>query len=230
MTLPLPSHVPTAKLVRYEAARAALAEAHAVDEVKDIRDKALAIAAYAKQANDTAMVEWATEIKVRAERRAGELLSVGQESGDVAGRGRPAADTKSVTLTDLGVTENQSRRWKKLAAVPAEQFEHAIEAAKEVAREVTTTGVLKIAEQVAAETNPQKAPEWYQPADHTGSRWSKNLHDLWVQINGVRDNGGIERVAAGWTPENRAGYIEELDHMIDLLTAIRESLQRNTAA
>ena len=50
-------------LVRYEAARTALAEAHRVDEVMAIRSAAMA------QPD-----EWASEIVVRAERRAGELL------------------------------------------------------------------------------------------------------------------------------------------------------------
>lgn len=152
---------PQMQLVRYEAARAALAEAHRIDEVKGWRDKALAIAAYAKQANDTAMVEWATEIKVRAERRAGELIAIGQASGEVAGRGKPAVDSKSSTLEDLGITHKQSMRWKALAGVSAERFERAVEAAKEVAREVTTTSVLRQAEMAVHYTSD--SPEWYTP-------------------------------------------------------------------
>ena len=152
-------------LVRYDAARAALAEAHAVDEVKEIRDKAVAIAAYAKQANDTEMVEWATEIKVRAERRAGELLAAMEK----APGGQPYRSTgtaeepveRTPTLADLGIDKKQSSRWQKLAAVPAEKFEAAVEAAKEIAREVTTTSVLKQAAMGVHYTSD--SPEWYTP-------------------------------------------------------------------
>lgn len=141
----------TTQLVRYEAARAAVQAAHDVDEVKDIRDKAQAMAAYAKQANDTQMLEWVTEIKVRAERRAGEMLSAMKVNGsrhttvDNLKIGPKSHDTTSgPTLDSIGISKDQSSRWQKLAAIPEKQFEEAVAAAKEVAGEVTTAALLKI--------------------------------------------------------------------------------------
>src|SRR6185437_1061291 len=61
-------------LVKYEAAKAALAECSRVDECKDWSDKAAALAAYAKQANDSTLHNLALRIQQRAPRRMGELL------------------------------------------------------------------------------------------------------------------------------------------------------------
>lgn len=63
------------QITRYSNAKQALAEYKTVDEVKDFRDKALAIEAYAKQANDFELERDAAIARVRAERKCGELLA-----------------------------------------------------------------------------------------------------------------------------------------------------------
>lgn len=157
------------QLVRYEAARTALAECQRIDEVKDIRDKAEAMAAYARQAKDTELIQYATEIKVRAERRAGELLTAASTSGELANSstggklamerryGKPPADgvTYPPTLADIGVSDHDSSRWKRLASMSEEHFETAVATAKDTAGQVTTAFMLR----EAAKAKPQgRAP------------------------------------------------------------------------
>jgi hypothetical protein len=48
------------------------------------------------------------------------------------------------SLAEMGISGKQSSRWQKLAAVPDDQFEQAVAAAKEVAGEVTTAAMLRI--------------------------------------------------------------------------------------
>ena len=133
-------------LTRYSAARHALEEAVRVDEVKDIRDKALAMAAYAKQAGDNSLIQLATEIRVRAERKAGQMLAQMPKATGAKGVGPIAVVVNdrnhSPTLKDLGISKDQSSRWQKLAAVPDDKFEQAVAAAKEVAGEVRAKAIL----------------------------------------------------------------------------------------
>src|SRR5215831_9738818 len=109
-------------LARYDAACRALAAAHRVDEVKSIRDKAVAMQAYAKQAKDTTLITQATEIRMRAERRAGEMLIEMAEreerhAGKAAKGSRVATPTTAPKLSDLGINKTQSSRWQALAAL-----------------------------------------------------------------------------------------------------------------
>lgn len=131
-------------LVRYEAARVALREARAVDEAKDIHDKAEAVRAYARQVNDTEMVSWASEIKLRAMRRMGELLKEGQRAK--GGDPTPSRDlTGYPTLKEMGVSRNASSLSQKIATIPEKEFEKHISSVREKHKEVTVAEITKIA-------------------------------------------------------------------------------------
>jgi N6-adenosine-specific RNA methylase IME4 len=125
----------SAALARYDAACQALAEAKRVDEVKSIRDKAVAMQIYAEQAKDRRLSEDATEIRMRAERRAGELLAEMKKRGerDAGGKGPRVgshAATQLPKLADPGVSKTQSSRWQTLAGLDVETFESQVASAR----------------------------------------------------------------------------------------------------
>jgi N6-adenosine-specific RNA methylase IME4 len=132
-------------LVHYDAARRALAEAVRIDDVKQIRDMAVAAQAYAHQAQDYEMLNNATEIRERAERRAGEVLAEMKERGERReGHGDQKSELRGVTpkLADLGVSKIQSSRWQAKAKMPDDVFERHVESVKRktanAARSTTT--------------------------------------------------------------------------------------------
>ena len=136
----------TFELVRYDAARKALAAAHRVDEVKRIHDKATALLAYAKQAGDYELQNKAAEIRIFAERRAGELLVDMHATGQRQGKegGRPAKVSSATTLPKLGITRDQSSKWQRLAKlIDDATFERALIRAKERNGELTTAALLR---------------------------------------------------------------------------------------
>lgn len=125
---------PEPQLVRYQAACRALAEARAVDEVQDVRNKADAMRIYGMQAKNKSLEVDAAEIRIRAERRLGELIGQ-QKAGEGlakgaamrgvgrAGKNAVESDDRVPTLAEAGISKDLSSRAQKLAAVPPEVFE-----------------------------------------------------------------------------------------------------------
>lgn len=118
------------QLIRYEAARQAIAEYKTVDEVKDFRDKAFAVEAYAKQANDYELERDAAIARIRAERRCGELLAEMEKArgGDRKSTSRriEVDSPYRQALNAAQITDDQSSKWQRLAAVPEAEFEAAV--------------------------------------------------------------------------------------------------------
>jgi hypothetical protein len=150
------------QLTLYEAARFALAEARRVDKVKDIRDKAVAAQEYSRQAKDTELLQHATEIRLRAEQRAGELLAAIPDSRGRRANEIPSGQTgisRAPTNRQLGISDTQSSKWQKLAGLPEDKFEIRVAHAKARVEGATTSAPSYSNAEYTGEN------EWFTPAD-----------------------------------------------------------------
>jgi hypothetical protein len=111
-----------------------------------IRDAAVAMAAYARQANNKSLYADADEVRWRAERRAGEMMAVqyvtvgkatgtrGQLAGRDASGGllkNPPEDAPALAaLAAAGIDKNLAHRIRSLERVSEEQFEQIIAAGR----------------------------------------------------------------------------------------------------
>ena len=82
----------------------AIADAYDFDEVKGIRNKAVAMEAYSRQAKNPEPERRACEIRLRAERKAGQLLAKMEKAKGTAGAGRPSPNG-APTVSDLGISK-----------------------------------------------------------------------------------------------------------------------------
>lgn len=131
-----------------------------VEDAKSLADRATAAKVYAERAKlGGDMVNRAAAAKLWAERRAGELLAGARESG-ARGGGRPKKESPAVTLSDLGVTPQESSRYQALAEIPADDFAGAIEEVAE-AGPVTVEAVKRTA---LGTLKSSESDEWYTPA------------------------------------------------------------------
>jgi N6-adenosine-specific RNA methylase IME4 len=125
----------TVALVRYDAACKALAAAKSTDEALRIRGTAEAMRAYARVANNRALEIDAAEIRMRAERRVGELIRSQKETvglakpGERGGRKRKIDGSRTdpsngrPTLAEAGIDKHLADRARTLARLPGAQFD-----------------------------------------------------------------------------------------------------------
>lgn len=171
---------------------AAIEQAGSFDEVKAIRDQAEALRVYSRSIGAALdAVNAAAELRIRAERRMGEALRETE-----LGQGRRAdlvvqADkVAKPTLSEIGITRDQSSRYQQIAAISRETFETAIEAHKAADEPLSAAAVVRVAETLETLPEPVRQDvlangpaeiiavahnhraqgtgdnEWYTPAEH----------------------------------------------------------------
>ncbi len=125
------------ELVKYNAMCNAIAEARSVDEVMLMRDKAAAVAAAARIAKNREPEIFASEIRIRAERRLGEMIKAQKETVGLATGGehggkksldgtREEPSNPRPTLADVGIDKKLSSRAQAIASIPEEDFEETL--------------------------------------------------------------------------------------------------------
>jgi hypothetical protein len=102
----------------YEEARRAIMECERVDEVKEWKDRAAAIASYAQQKRDRTLLDKASRIKARATRRLGELLEEHAEANEIS---------YSKAAERNGVSSSEATTARQVAKVASGTFDNVVE-------------------------------------------------------------------------------------------------------
>jgi N6-adenosine-specific RNA methylase IME4 len=148
------------QLTRYDAACRALAAVRSVDEVKDIRDKAVAMAAYARQAKNRDLEADAVEIRMRATRRLDQLRqaqkdTIGLSAGTRGSRVKGARVDDKPTLASQGIDKNLAQQARVLGAMDEAAFERKVTEARESASRVYRRAVREV--EIAQEREERRA-------------------------------------------------------------------------
>ncbi len=143
----------------------------------EIREKAESIRVHVNHANATIAVRnMAVELKLRSKRAAGNIIeSLSLRGGNQKAYGRGTRRR----LTEFGITQNQSTRWQKLAAVPEAYYRAAVAEARAQHTLITAAFLLRFAAaQEREHTAKGRAPAARKDTVNSASRLLSNLDSL----------------------------------------------------
>lgn len=222
-------------LALYDRMCSAIAECVRVDEAKDIRDKALALEAYYRQARNLDAEREAANVRLRAERRVGELLKelARTEPAEAAVMGGHAKAAMSdggtrqtisemarsrgpspyaAALADQGMSRQQASRYQAIANIPEPVFEKALSGPEKA----TTTGMLKQAQEARSQVR-DPAPK---PRVSEAALW------LWGTLRDFENDGYLSRplapVLTDMTDAMRADVLRLTPHVIAALSSLEQ--------
>lgn len=142
------------QMLSVERARAILEQSKAVDEVREVADQAKAIELYLRSRNASMESQSdAAEIRLRAERRLGELTRDMPKSRGAAGsganqhRGAVAKSDRTKnppTLASQGIDKRDAHKWQQLASIPAKKFDALISETRAKGERLTAAAPLKL--------------------------------------------------------------------------------------
>lgn len=134
---------PGTELALLQNARNSLERARTLDEVKSIRDVAVAAKRYAEAKKLGEEAErYAAEIVLRADRRLGEMLAETELHKGSRGQGRPPIGGRTLEppiqeaprLADIGITKTQSHRAQQIAKMPEPEFERFVSTSRDLSQ------------------------------------------------------------------------------------------------
>jgi site-specific DNA-methyltransferase (adenine-specific) len=127
---------------KWDSMRSAIEEAHSLLDLQHLRNQAEALRYAAKLAGESKdVVRKASEIKVRAERRAGELLLTTPKQSP--GQYQQMRAETVATYAELGIDKTQAHRWQRIASIQPQTFETGISSTVEI----STAGALQLAKE-----------------------------------------------------------------------------------
>ena len=152
-------------IVELKEAIRLLAEVKTIQGAQKVIGLAEAARVYAQQSKlGLEAQNYATEIKLRAERRAGDILAQAQMNEGGRPPETPSGGVRGFhpTLREVGISYKESSRWQLEARVPEKKFEGWVAQLNAQGEELTSAGLRNLAltiQRVERKTNPPPLPQ-----------------------------------------------------------------------